>query len=72
MIKSHITALEVTLNSLDGIISAKVNAKTNVLVVHYRKEIVVLRKLIKDVQDLGYPEAEHMQDTSKNDIRDVL
>jgi len=72
VVKSPITALEVTLNSLDGIISAKVNTKTNVLVVHYRTEIVILRKLIKDVQDLGYPEAEYIQDTSKNDIRDVM
>jgi len=60
VVKSPTTALEVTLNSLDGIISAKVNTKTNMLVVHYRAEIIVLRKLIKDVQDLGYPEAEHV------------
>jgi len=55
VVKNPITALEVTLNSLDGIISAKVNTKTNMLVVHYRAEIIVLRKLINDVQDLGYP-----------------
>jgi hypothetical protein len=40
--------------------------------VHFRTEIVVLRKLVNDVRDLGYPEAENMSDTSKNDIRDVL
>ena len=62
------------LEKMDGVISTSMNLKKSPqeLYIHYRAEVITLRSLITEVQQLGYSSASYQPASDNNDIRTIL
>lgn len=67
-------SIEAHIQTIDGVVTADVVLKKfpNVLVVHYRADVVTLRSLVEEVRGLGYQEAHYLHESDKTDIRVTL